>query len=112
LRSDAEDTQYVYGWRLEQEAALRVRRGAGMTNEQVIEFVDGCMCTNALLYYHGERKLEQGLLLPSFLTSKATDYPAYELFSDALRRGLFEDEGRQLRLIVGKDRRVKYIVRL
>ncbi|KAI9840431.1 MAG: hypothetical protein M1838_004069 [Thelocarpon superellum] len=39
--SDAKDTQNVYDWRLEQEAALRQRRGAGMTDEQVRAFVDG-----------------------------------------------------------------------
>lgn len=41
-RSDAEDTQYVYEWRLEQEAALRATKGAGMTDEQVVDFVNGC----------------------------------------------------------------------
>lgn len=74
---DAEDTLYVYDWRLQQEAALREERGAGMTDEQVIRFVDGY-------------------------------YPAYELFSDALRRGVFQDRPKhQLRMVVGKDRKVK-----
>ena len=40
--SDAEDTHYVYPWRLESEAGLRAARGKGMTDEQVIKFVDGC----------------------------------------------------------------------
>lgn len=40
--SDAEDTQYVYAWRLEQEAALRASKGTGMTDEQVVKFVNGC----------------------------------------------------------------------
>ena len=39
---DAEDTQFVYAWRLEQEAALREKRGSGMTDEEVRQFVDGC----------------------------------------------------------------------
>jgi len=73
---DAEDTEYVYGWRLQQEAALRRERGAGMTDEQVVKFVDAY-------------------------------YPAYELFSDGVRRGIFPDRpGCQLRLVVGKDRSV------
>lgn len=77
---DAEDTKFVYDWRLQQEAALRASKGAGMTDEQVINFVDGY-------------------------------YPAYELYTPMLRKGIFEsgDKGRQLRLVVGQDRRVKSI---
>lgn len=40
--SDAEDVQYVYDWRLEQEAALRQAKGKGMTDRQVVDFVNGC----------------------------------------------------------------------
>lgn len=40
--SDAEDTHYVYDWRLEQEAKMREAKGRGMTDAQVIEFVNGC----------------------------------------------------------------------
>lgn len=40
--SDAEDTHYVYDWRLQQEAALRESKGSGMTPEQVKNFVNGC----------------------------------------------------------------------
>ncbi|KAI1083395.1 P-loop containing nucleoside triphosphate hydrolase protein [Whalleya microplaca] len=77
IHIDAEDTQWVYDWRLEQEAALRRQRGTGMTDEQVIRFVDAY-------------------------------YPAYELFSDRLRSGLFFDKSNcQLRMVVGKDRKVK-----
>ena len=73
---DAEDTEYVYDWRQQQEAALRNERGAGMTEEQVVKFVDAY-------------------------------YPAYELFSDKLRAGIFPDRpNSQLRLVVGKDRSV------
>jgi len=43
-RSDAEDTKFVYEWRLQQEAALRASKGVGMTDEEVINFVNGCKC--------------------------------------------------------------------
>lgn len=77
IHIDAEDTEYVYEWRLEQEAQLRAERGTGMTDEQVVKFVDAY-------------------------------YPAYELFADGVRRGIFPDKpGCQLRLVVGKDRAVK-----
>jgi D-glycerate 3-kinase len=34
-------------------------------------------------------------------------YPSYELFTEALRAGVFGgDRGRQLRLVVGPDRKV------
>lgn len=77
IHVDAEDTAWVYDWRLEQEVRLRRERGAGMTDEQVFRFVDAY-------------------------------YPAYELFSDGVRKGIFPDRpGCQLRLVVGKDRSVK-----
>ncbi|KAK1673721.1 D-glycerate 3-kinase [Colletotrichum godetiae] len=77
IHIDAEDTQYVYDWRLQQEAALRRERGTGMTDEQVVKFVDGY-------------------------------YPAYELFSDKVRKGVLPDSpGHQMRLVVRKDRSVK-----
>ena len=47
---DAEDPLYVYAWRLEQEASLRSTKGHGMTDEQVIAFVDGCMLGDSPLY--------------------------------------------------------------
>jgi D-glycerate 3-kinase len=76
IHIDAEDTQYVYDWRLQQEQQLRHERGSGMTDEQVVKFVDAY-------------------------------YPAYELFSDAVRKGIFAGrKGCQLQLIVGKDRSV------
>ncbi|GAB1744060.1 hypothetical protein NU219Hw_g1095t1 [Hortaea werneckii] len=79
MSSDAEDTQYVYNWRLQQEAALRASKGTGMTDEQVVNFVNGY-------------------------------YPAYELYTDVLRQGIFpQDEGKQLRLVVGEDRRVREV---
>ncbi|KAL1865427.1 hypothetical protein VTK73DRAFT_5241 [Phialemonium thermophilum] len=74
---DAADTEYVYDWRRQQEEALRRDRGAGMTDEQVVKFVDAY-------------------------------YPAYELFSDKVRAGIFRDKpGCQLRLVVAKDRSVQ-----
>jgi D-glycerate 3-kinase len=79
IHIDALETVYVYDWRLEQEAALRKEKGTGMTDEHVIKFVDGY-------------------------------YPAYELFTDALRTGVFrgpDSKGKQLRLIVARDRKVK-----
>ncbi|KAF2098845.1 P-loop containing nucleoside triphosphate hydrolase protein [Rhizodiscina lignyota] len=79
IHIDAEDTHYVYDWRLQQEAALRQSKGSGMTDEQVIHFVNGY-------------------------------YPAYEIYTDVLRSGVVKDaKGRQLRLVVGKDRRVKEV---
>lgn len=78
IHLDAQQTPYVYAWRREQEAALRRERGTGMTDDQVNSFVDAY-------------------------------YPAYELFSDGVRQGLFlpDRPGCQLRLVVGRDRRVK-----
>lgn len=78
IHIDAEKTNFVYEWRLQQEAALRRKKGSGMSDEKVREFVDGY-------------------------------YPAYELFTEGVREGVLKEkgEGRQLRLVVGKDRRVK-----
>ncbi|OAQ63084.1 signal recognition particle, SRP54 subunit, GTPase [Pochonia chlamydosporia 170] len=82
---DSEDAEYVYAWRQEQEDWLRVTRGdpnAGMTPEQVVRFVDGY-------------------------------YPAYELYTSGMRSGVFKDRpGCQLRMIVGRDRKVKEVVRI
>ncbi len=78
IHVDAEDTEYVYGWRLQQEVQLRRDHGTGMTDEQVVKFVDSY-------------------------------YPAYELFSDGVRKGIFfpDRPGCQLRLVVGRDRSVQ-----
>lgn len=38
-----------------------------------------------------------------------TDYPAYELYTDVLRKGIFDEPGKQLRLVVGRDRKVKEV---
>jgi D-glycerate 3-kinase len=50
-----------------------------------------------------------------------TDYPSYELFNETLREGAFkpasnstgtEWQGRQLRLIVSKERRVQEVIEI
>ena len=80
IHIDAEDSMYVYSWRLEQEAHLRKSKGSGMTDAQVLEFINGY-------------------------------YPAYELFTDKLRIGsLNGDRKKQLRLVIGRDRRVKQVL--
>lgn len=40
---DAEDLEYVYEWRIQQEHGLIKLKGSGMTDEQVRAFVDSCM---------------------------------------------------------------------
>jgi len=94
IHIDAADPQYVYQWRLQQEKDLWEKKGSGMTDEQVRKFVDDY-------------------------------YPAYELYTDTLRSGVFrpapeagvdhgsvQRRGRQLRLVVGEDRKVRDVIRL
>lgn len=84
IHIDADETMFVYDWRLEQEAALRKEKGSGMTDEQVRTFVDGY-------------------------------YPAYEMYTDSLRSGVFKGEegkSKQLRLVVGRDRKVKRVIEI
>ncbi|KAK6344346.1 hypothetical protein TWF696_007985 [Orbilia brochopaga] len=38
---DAQELSYVYNWRLEQEHAMITVKGTGMTDEQVVEFING-----------------------------------------------------------------------
>lgn len=79
IHIDAEDTTHVYQWRLEQEVALRKLKGQGMTEEQVIQFVNGY-------------------------------YPAYELYIDKLRTDISASSWQaQLRLVIGRDRRLKEV---
>jgi len=79
IHIDAQETKWVYDWREEQEVVLREEKGTGMSPEQVRTFVDGY-------------------------------YPAYELYTANLRNGFFKTrdgiEGKQLSLIVGRDRGV------
>jgi len=69
-----------------------------MTDDQVVNFVNGCkfiIFDTLLRLQHPDR---------------TADYPAYELYSEVLRNGIFPGEkGKQLRLVVGKDRRVKEV---
>ncbi|KAL3475250.1 P-loop containing nucleoside triphosphate hydrolase protein [Aspergillus californicus] len=95
IHIDAQDNHFVYDWRQEQERTLRAAKGIGMTEEQVNHFVDGY-------------------------------YPSYELYSETLRAGAFKPvphlvtasapptgwEGKQLRLIVNKGRRVQEVVKI
>jgi D-glycerate 3-kinase len=81
IHLDAGDTTYVYAWRQEQEAALRALRG--VANAMTVEQV------------------------VKFVDNY---YPAYELYTDGLRSGLFmgqpDKAGKQLRLVIAKNRSV------
>ena len=67
-----------------------------MTDEQVKTFIDGC-------------KLHFRSCQMSFLLTRI-DYPSYELYTDLLRNGIWGGgKGKQLRLVVGKDRKVKEV---
>ncbi|CAG8908560.1 unnamed protein product [Penicillium egyptiacum] len=93
IHIDAEDPRFVYEWRQEQERTLRAAKGTGMTEEQVNHFVDGY-------------------------------YPSYELFTETLREGAFKPtphnpsasnpdwQGRQLCLVVNRNRRVQTVIRI
>ncbi|CAG7923691.1 unnamed protein product [Penicillium olsonii] len=87
IHIDAENPRFVYEWRQEQERTLRASKGTGMTEEQVNHFVDGY-------------------------------YPSYELFTETLREGAFKTashsdwEGRQLRLVVDRNRRVQEVIKI
>ncbi|EPS30724.1 hypothetical protein POX_b02273 [Penicillium oxalicum] len=91
IHIDAQDLRFVYEWRQEQERTLRAAKGNGMTEEQVNHFVDGY-------------------------------YPSYELFTESLREGVFkpragsatssEWQGRQLRLVVNRNRRVEKVIHI
>ncbi|EAQ87212.1 hypothetical protein CHGG_03831 [Chaetomium globosum CBS 148.51] len=76
---DAEDTEYVYGWRAEQEAQLRRERGSVMGEEQVRRFVDA--------YYPAYELYTEGVRRGVFA-------------------GVEGREGCQLRIVVGRDRGV------
>ncbi|KAK0802698.1 hypothetical protein LTR02_003359 [Friedmanniomyces endolithicus] len=110
MHIDAEDTQYVYDWRLEQEAALRAAKGTGMTGEQVVRFVNGCESSQHMEHLRFiVLRIGHGL----HADGSFADYPAYELYTDQLRNGIFGDEkDKQLRLVVGRDRKVKEVVKI
>ncbi|KAJ5659250.1 hypothetical protein N7507_005701 [Penicillium longicatenatum] len=94
IHIDAQNPRFVYEWRQEQERSLRASKGTGMTEEQVNHFVDGY-------------------------------YPSYELFTETLREGVFKPavhhpstasssdwQGRQLRLVVDRNRRVQEVIQI
>ncbi|KAI9852842.1 MAG: hypothetical protein M1830_006768, partial [Pleopsidium flavum] len=75
--SDAANMHDVYSWRQDQETALHASKGMGMSDEQVVKFVDG--------YY------------PSY--ELFTDSLRNGVFHGQ------DAKGRQLRLVVGTDRK-------
>jgi D-glycerate 3-kinase len=98
IHIDALNPLFVYRWRLQQEATTKREKGGGMSDDEVKAFVDGY-------------------------------YPSYELYSDTLREGIFKPKdppgeavedadakdgwrGRQLRLVVAEDRRVREVITL
>ncbi|KAJ5632349.1 hypothetical protein N7490_008688 [Penicillium lividum] len=93
IHIDAENLHFVYEWRQEQERSLRASKGTGMTEDQVNHFVDGY-------------------------------YPSYELFTETIRKGVFKPanhssttsssdwQGRQLRLVVDRNRRVQEVIQI
>ncbi|KAJ2902604.1 hypothetical protein MKZ38_000365 [Zalerion maritima] len=82
IHLDAEELEWVYEWRLQQEHALIAAKGSGMSDTQVETFVDGY-------------------------------YPAYELYYDGVRQGVIQGKSeKQLRVIVGKDRKMTQSVEI
>ena len=86
IHIDAAETNFVYKWRLEQEAALRRDKGAGMSDEQVVKFVDG--------YYPAYELFTEGL-------------------REGVIKGKGKEvDGASLRLVVGRDRKVIEVVQV
>lgn len=56
MTSDAVHMTDVYAWRQDQETALRASKGMGMSDEQVIRFVDDCMISSSSLSFRWENK--------------------------------------------------------
>lgn len=78
---------------------MRASKGRGMSDEQVMNFVNGCMFLPV--------RFQELCVLTS------SDYPAYELYTQVLRDGIFGGEkGKQMRLVVDKNRRVKDVHKL
>ena len=58
----------------------------------------------------GPHHLTHDTFLREGSLTSVPDYPAYELYTDVLRQGIFpEEKGKQLRLVVGKDRKVQEV---
>jgi D-glycerate 3-kinase len=82
-----------------------------MTEEQVNHFVDGCPYLPLL--NHRLFRADHFSI---------ADYPSYELFTETLREGVFKPhnssadtsdcQGRQLRLVVNRDRRVQEVIQI
>ena len=100
---DAEDPLYVYEWRLEQEHNLIKAKGSGMTDEQVREFVDG--------YYPSYELYVEGLRAGVFRTMEG-EKADVEAAGEGEDGGKQQWQGRQLRLMVGRDRKVKKVDRI
>ena len=82
IHLDAEETPFVYAWRLEQERHLWQTKGSGMTDSQVKAFVDG--------YYPAYELYTDSLRAGAFPGCK----------------------DRQLRIVIGRQREVKAVIEL
>ncbi|CAO2653244.1 Nn.00g026550.m01.CDS01 [Neocucurbitaria sp. VM-36] len=79
IHLDTDDLKNVYRWRLQQEHAMIKTKGSGMADNEVRAFVRGYM-------------------------------PGYELYLNELRRGFFgSGSGRQIRVVMGRERTVEKI---
>jgi pantothenate kinase-related protein Tda10 len=52
----------VYGWRLQAEQKMRKDKGKGMTDEQVVRFVDGCKAVSSHTRKEKTNELKQTTL--------------------------------------------------
>ena len=88
----------MYAWRLEQEAGLRKAKGSGMTDDQVVEFVNGCTIN----------KISSMGVLTQLMMK--TDYPAYELYTEPLRALRANLSGiEKITLEIGRERKLKVV---
>jgi len=81
IHIDTDNLRNVYTWRLQQEHRLIKEKGIGMTDEEVVAFIEGYM-------------------------------PGYELYLDKLRGGFFNERGRQVRVLLDKERRIESLEEL
>jgi D-glycerate 3-kinase len=94
IHLDAQDIHWAYAWRAEQEEELR-RRLAATTATTAAEGNNGQKGGGAMTEEQVVRFVDGYM-------------PAYELYADGVREGVFlpERRGRQLRIVAGRDRRV------
>ncbi|KAL2121547.1 hypothetical protein VTJ04DRAFT_5574 [Mycothermus thermophilus] len=87
IHLDAQNIHWAYAWRAEQEEELRRRLAAEGRDSQK---GGGAMTEEQVI------RFVDGYM------------PAYELYADGVREGVFlpERKGRQLRIVAGRDRRV------